>query len=232
MLKSRPGKSTGRWTKVLLFLLCLVPFSHLVAVVLAYVLQPDLNNTLWHFWVPTLPPNPLDFFTHLTGDWTLRLIVVTLSITPLRKLLGVPDLIRFRRMIGLFAFFYGSLHFLTYLWFDKLFDFHAIWKDVGKRPFITAGFTAFMCMVPLALTSTKGWIRRLGGKRWQRLHRLIYVTAVAGVVHYYWLVKSDIRLPVLYGSLVAVLLLYRIAVSLMKRVRQRTAAAKPAPVET
>ena len=112
-------------------------------------------------------------------------------------------------MIGLFAFFYGCLHFLTYLWFDKLFDLHEIWKDVAKRPFITAGFTAFVLMVPLALTSTKGWIRRLGGKRWQRLHRLIYVTAIAGVVHYYWLVKSDIRLPVLYGALVAVLLLYR-----------------------
>ncbi|HEY9139599.1 MAG TPA: protein-methionine-sulfoxide reductase heme-binding subunit MsrQ [Bryobacteraceae bacterium] len=222
----------SRWTKVFAFLLCLVPFGHLVAVVLAYILQPDLSGIVWRFLVPTLPPNPLDFFTHLTGNWTLRLIVVTLSITPLRKLLAVPELIRFRRMIGLFAFFYGCLHFLTYLWFDKLFDFHAIWKDVGKRPFITAGFTAFVCMVPLALTSTKGWIRRLGGKRWQRLHRLIYVTAVAGVVHYYWLVKSDIRLPMLYGALVAVLLLYRMVVSLMKRSQQRTASAKPVPAET
>ncbi|MGB9458181.1 MAG: protein-methionine-sulfoxide reductase heme-binding subunit MsrQ [Bryobacteraceae bacterium] len=222
----------SRWTKVFVFVLCLVPCGHLVAVVLAYILQPDLSGIVWRFLVPTLPPNPLDFFTHLTGNWTLRLIVVTLSITPLRKLLALPELIRFRRMIGLFAFFYGCLHFLTYLWFDKLFDFHAIWKDVGKRPFITAGFTAFVCMVPLALTSTKGWIRRLGGKRWQRLHRLIYVTAVAGVVHYYWLVKSDIRLPMLYGALVAVLLLYRMVVSLMKRAQQRTEAAKPVPAET
>jgi len=222
----------SRWTKVFAFLLCLVPFGHLVAVVLAYILQPDLSGIVWRFLVPTLPPNPLDFFTHLTGNWTLRLIVVTLSITPLRKLLAVPELIRFRRMIGLFAFFYGCLHFLTYLWFDKLFDFHAIWKDVGKRPFITAGFTAFVCMLPLAMTSTAGWIRRLGGKRWQRLHRLIYVTAVAGVVHYYWLVKSDIRLPMLYGALVAVLLLYRMVVSLMKRSQQRTASAKPVPAET
>ena len=222
----------SHWTKILLFLLCLLPFAHLVAVALAYVLQPDLSTGLWHYLVPSLPPNPLDFFTHLTGDWTIRLIVATLAITPLRKLLGVPDLIRFRRPIGLFAFFYGCLHFLTYLWFDKLFDFHEIWKDVSKRPFITAGFTAFVLMVPLALTSTKGWIRRLGGKRWQRLHRLIYVTALAGVVHYYWLVKSDIRLPVLYGSLVLVLLLYRLAVSLMRRARQRTASVKPAPAET
>jgi len=220
----------SRWTKIVVFLLCLVPFSRLVAVALAYVLQPDLSGGLWHFWVPSLPPNPLDFFTHLTGDWTIRLIVATLAITPLRQLLAAPDLIRFRRMIGLFAFFYGSLHFLTYLWFDKLFDFHEIWKDVGKRPFITAGFTAFVLMVPLALTSTKGWIRRLGGKRWQRLHRLIYVTAVAAVVHYYWLVKSDVRLPLLYGALVAVLLLYRVVSSLRKRIRQRDAVAPPAPV--
>jgi len=222
----------SRWTKVLIFLLCLAPFAHLVAVALAYVLQPDLSGIVWRILVPSLPPNPLDFFTHLTGDWTIRFIVATLAITPLRKLLGVPDLIRFRRMLGLFAFFYGCLHFLTYLWFDKLFDFHEIWKDVAKRPFITAGFTAFVLMVPLALTSTRGWIRRLGGKRWQRLHRLIYVTAVAAVVHYYWLVKSDIRLPVLYGALVAVLLLYRLVTSVTRRVRQQAASLKPAPAET
>ena len=220
------------WTKILLFVLCLLPFAHLVAVALAYVLEPDLTTGLWRFLVPSLPPNPLDFFTHLTGDWTIRLVVITLAITPLRKLLGVPDLIRFRRPIGLFAFFYGSLHFLTYLWFDKLFDFHEIWKDVAKRPFITAGFTAFVLMVPLALTSTKGWIRRLGGKRWQRLHRLIYGTAIAAVVHYYWLVKSDVRLPLFYGALVAVLLLYRLVVSLMRRARQRTATVGGAAAET
>jgi sulfoxide reductase heme-binding subunit YedZ len=219
------------WTKALLFVLCLLPFAHLAAVALAYVLQPDLSTGLWRFLVPSLPPNPLDFFTHLTGDWTIRLIVITLAITPLRKLLGVPDLIRFRRPLGLFAFFYGCLHFLTYLWFDKLFDLHEIWKDVAKRPFITAGFTAFVLMVPLALTSTKGWIRRLGGRRWQRLHRLIYVTAIAAVVHYYWLVKSDVRLPLLYGALVAVLLVYRLVVSLMRRARERAGAAKPAPAE-
>src|SRR5271169_2931821 len=116
----------SRWTKVFIFLLCLAPFARLVAVALAYVLQPDLSSGVWRFLVPSLPPNPLDFFTHLTGDWTIRLIVITLAITPLRKLLGVPDLIRFRRPIGLFAFFYGCLHFLTFLWFDKLFDFHEI----------------------------------------------------------------------------------------------------------
>ena len=141
---------------------------------------------------------------------------ITLAITPLRKLFGIPDLIRFRRMLGLFAFFYGCLHLLTYLWFDKLFDLHEIWKDVAKRPFITAGFTAFVLMLPLALTSTKGWIRRLGGKRWQRLHRLIYVTAVAGVIHYCWLVKSDIRLPMLYASIVLLLLAERTVAAFRK----------------
>jgi sulfoxide reductase heme-binding subunit YedZ len=135
--------------------------------------------------------------------------VAALAVTPLRKLLRLPSLIRYRRMVGLFAFFYGSLHFLTYIWLDKFFDLHAIVKDVGKRPFITAGFTAFVCMIPLAVTSTAGWIRRLGGKRWQKLHRLIYVTAIAAVAHYYWLVKSDHRLPVLYGTLVAAELGYR-----------------------
>ena len=219
----------SRWTKIIVFLVCLVPFSRWAGVALAALLEADLSRGLWHFWVPSFPPNPLDFLTHLTGDWTIRLIVITLSITPLRKLLGVPDLIRFRRMIGLFAFFYGCVHFFTYLYFDKLFDLHGIWKDVFKRPFITAGFTALVLMVPLALTSTKVWIRRLGGKRWQRLHRLIYVSAVAAVVHYYWLVKSDVRLPLFYGALVAALLLYRLVSSLLRRVRERAAAAKPAP---
>jgi len=229
MLKGPPGLLTGKWTKVLVFLLCLAPCAHLVAVALAYVLQPDLTTGLWRFLVPSLPPNPLDFFTHLTGDWTIRFLVITLSVTPLRQLLGVPDLIRFRRMLGLFAFFYGSLHFLTYLWFDKVFDLHEIWKDVAKRPFITSGFTAFLLMLPLALTSTKGWIRRLGGKRWQRIHRLIYASAAVGVVHYYWLVKSDIRLPVLYGALVAAALLYRLVTSMTRRARPRSAAVKPVP---
>ncbi len=164
-----------------------------------------------------LGANPIEFVTHFTGDWTLRFLVITLAITPLRKLLGLPDLIRFRRMVGLFAFFYGSLHFLTYIWLDKFFDLSDIWKDVFKRPFITAGFLAFVSMAPLAITSTAGWIRRLGGARWQALHRLIYLSAVAGAVHYYWLVKSDVRLPLAYGSAVGVLLLYRIVVRLRRR---------------
>src|SRR5450432_1128026 len=145
------------------------------------------------------------------------MVVVTLAVTPLRKLLHLPDLIRFRRMIGLFAFFYGLLHFMSWLWLDKLFNFSEMLKDVAKRPFITAGFAALLAMLPLAITSTTGWIRRLGGKRWQKLHRLIYFTGIAGVVHYYWLVKSDIRLPLLYGGLVAILLAYRIGAWLIGR---------------
>ncbi len=182
------------WDKILLFLLCLAPVS--------YVLR--------RAWNQDLTANPIEYITHFTGDWTLRLIVATLAVTPLRKLLGMPALIRYRRMIGLFAFFYGSLHFLTYFWLDKFFDFHAIVKDIGKRPFITAGFTAFVCLLPLAITSTAGWIRRLGGKRWRQLHRLVYVAAIAAVTHYYWLVKADHRLPIFYGALVALLLAYRV----------------------
>ena len=128
---------------------------------------------------PSSTANPVEFVQHFTGDWTLRFLLITLSVTPLRKLLNLPDLIRFRRMLGLFAFFYVCLHFLTYLWPDQGFDLAGMWKDVAKRPFITVGFLGFVLLIPLALTSTKGWIRRLGGKRWQALHRLIYVIALS-----------------------------------------------------
>lgn len=202
-----------RWTKVVVFLLCLGPFLWLG----------------WRFWNQDLTANPTEFIQHFLGDWAIRLIVVTLAVTPLRKLLHLPALIRFRRMIGLFAFFYACLHFLTYLWLDKLFDFGEILKDIPKRPFITAGFAALVLMIPLALTSTAGWIRRLGGRRWQMLHRLIYGTAVAAVVHYYWLVKSDIRLPLLYGTLVAVLLAYRVGTWLVARARPRTSPKRAQP---
>jgi sulfoxide reductase heme-binding subunit YedZ len=193
MLKTRWSKLFV--AKLFVWALCLAPFFRLA----------------WRIWHQDVTPNPIEFITHFTGDWGLRLVVATLAITPLRKLLHVPDLIRFRRLIGLFAFFYACLHFATYVWLDHSFDMPAILKDVAKRPYVTAGFTAFVLMIPLAVTSTTGWIRRLGGKRWQSLHRLIYVTAIAAVVHYYWLVKSDIRLPVLYGGLVALELGYRLA---------------------
>jgi sulfoxide reductase heme-binding subunit YedZ len=184
----------SKWTKAAVFLLCLVPFGELV----------------WRVIESELGANPVEFLQHATGDWTLRFLVFTLCITPFRKLFKLPDLIRFRRMLGLFAFFYVSLHFLTYLGPDQSFNLSAMWKDVAKRPFITVGFLGFVLLIPLAITSTAGWIRRLGGKRWQQLHRAIYVTAVCGVIHYYWLVKSDVRKPLFYGALVAILLLWRL----------------------
>ena len=147
---------TNRWIKLPVFVLCLIP-----ALLLA-----------WRGFNGGLGANPIEFITHATGDWTLRFLAITLAVTPLRKLLRWPELVRFRRMFGLFAFFYGCLHFLTYVWLDKFFDLAEITKDIVKRPFITVGFTAFILLVPLATTSTAGWIRRLGGKRWQKLHRL------------------------------------------------------------
>jgi sulfoxide reductase heme-binding subunit YedZ len=181
------------WTKAVVFLMCLVPAL--------------LLGSGWY--KEALGPNPVENITHTTGDWTIRFLLITLSVTPLRKLLHLPMLIRFRRMLGLFAFFYGCLHLTTYLWLDQFFDWAGIWKDIYKRPYITAGFTAWILLVPLALTSTSWAIRKLGGKRWQLLHRLIYFSALAGVIHYYWLVKSDIRLPLMYGAILLVLMLYR-----------------------
>jgi sulfoxide reductase heme-binding subunit YedZ len=202
---------TSKWTKVFVFLLCLLPFFGLI--------DRALHNKLG--------ANPVEFLQHATGDWTLRFLVFTLCITPFRKLFNLPDLIRFRRMLGLFAFFYVCLHFLTYLGPDQSFDLAAMWKDVAKRPFITVGFLGFVLLIPLALTSTAGWIRRLGGKRWQMLHRAIYISAVAGVIHYYWLVKSDVRKPVFYGALVGILLLWRLASWISKR-RSQAPAHVPA----
>jgi sulfoxide reductase heme-binding subunit YedZ len=159
-----------------------------------------------------LGANPIEVITHTTGDWTLIFLLVTLSITPLRKLTRQYWLIGLRRMLGLYAFFYGTLHLTTYVWLDKFFDVHEMLTDVAKRRFITAGLTAFVLMIPLALTSTKGWIRRMGGKRWLALHRLIYFSAAAGVIHYIWLVKADLRKPLQYASVLGVLMVYRVAV--------------------
>jgi sulfoxide reductase heme-binding subunit YedZ len=206
----------SKWTKAVVFLTCLVPFVYLAWPIVAFV--------AWHAEPTQLGANPVEYVQHFTGDWTLRFLLITLSVTPLRKILNLPDLIRFRRMLGLFAFFYVCLHFLTYIWPDQGFDLHGMWRDVAKRPFITVGFLAFVLLIPLALTSTKGWIRRLGGKRWQNLHRLIYVSALCGVLHYYWLVKSDHRLPLLYGAILAVLLLYRLGASLLKSRPEPTSA--------
>ncbi|MDT7777500.1 MAG: methionine sulfoxide reductase heme-binding subunit [Acidobacteriota bacterium] len=165
--------------------------------------------------------NPLDFVTRTTGTLTLVFLVLTLAITPLRKVSGVQWLVRLRRMLGLYAFFYGSLHLLTYVWFDKAFDFSAIVQDVVRRWFILVGMVAFFSMVPLAITSTDKMIKRLGGKRWQKLHRLTYLSAAAAVIHFYLLVKSDIRKPLLFASLVGLLLGYRLFVSFSKRLKTK-----------
>jgi sulfoxide reductase heme-binding subunit YedZ len=155
-------------------------------------------------------PNPLEFVTRTTGMLTLVFLCLALAITPLRKIFGVNSLVKFRRMLGLFAFFYGSLHLLTYVWFDRQFKLLSTVQDIAQRPFILAGMTAFVLMVPLALTSTNRMIKRLGGKRWARLHRLVYLAAIAGVVHFWMLVKSDTSLPFTFGFIVLFLLFYRV----------------------
>lgn len=185
---------TSKWTKVAVFAACLVPFAIL----------------LWRAFQGDLGADPVAFVEHATGDWILRFLVITLAITPLRKLLRLPQLIRFRRMLGLFAFFYACLHFSTWAILDRGLSWTDMLQDVAKRPYITVGFTGFVLLIPLAITSTSGWIRRLGGKRWQLLHRAIYFSAVAGVIHYYWLVKSDVRKPLEYAFIVAVLIAWRI----------------------
>jgi sulfoxide reductase heme-binding subunit YedZ len=160
--------------------------------------------------------NPIEFITHFTGDWTLIFLLATLSVTPARKILGWNEIIKFRRMLGLFAFFYAVLHFSTYMVLDHFFDFQAIVKDIYKRPYVTAGFAGFVLMIPLAITSTRAMMRRLG-KRWQLLHRLVYIAAIAGVIHFYWLVKADIRRPVQYGTILALLLGYRLVITAAQR---------------
>jgi sulfoxide reductase heme-binding subunit YedZ len=150
------------------------------------------------------------FMQHVTGDTVLTCLMLTLSVTPIRRLTGWNEIIRVRRLIGLTAFWYACLHLTTYLVFDQLLDVGEIAKDIEKHPWVLVGFLAFLCLIPLAITSTNGWIRRLGGKRWQRLHRLVYVAAIAGVLHYLWLVKKDVSAPLTYGAVLAVLLLTRV----------------------
>lgn len=200
----------------------------LKCVVWALCLSP-VSLLAWKATHDELGANPLSEVTLSTGHWTLYLLLTTLAISPLRKVSGLNWLIRFRRMVGLFAFFYGCLHLMTYLWFDKFFDIHEIVKDVYKRPFITAGFTAWCLMVPLAITSTAGSIRRLGGKRWQNLHRLIYASAIAGVVHFWWLVKRDLTRPEIVASILAALLAFRIVGRIASRQPARELKSVPTP---
>jgi methionine sulfoxide reductase heme-binding subunit len=202
--------------KPFVFLACLLPLARLG----------------WKAYMGLLGANPIEVITHSTGDWTLLFLLITLAVTPLRRLSGQPWLIRYRRMFGLFAFFYVTLHFLTYIWLDKFFNVQDMLADIAKRKFITVGFTGFVLLIPLALTSTSGWIRRLGGKRWQALHRLIYAAAICGVIHYLWLVKADIRKPLQYGTVLAVLLGYRLvswAVPKLKSQKMPSLAARAVP---
>ena len=203
----------SKWTKVGFFLACAIPFVRLSPPVLvALNLVPDSAATAisQNSFFVTIGPNPVEFITHYIGDWLLRFLLITLTVTPLRNLLNRPQLARFRRMLGLFAFFYGILHLATWAWLDKQFDPSELWKDIMKRWYITVGMAGLLGMTPLAMTSTAGWVRRMGYKRWQTLHRTVYFCGIAGVTHYYLLVKSDIRLPSMYAAILAVLLVYRV----------------------
>ena len=183
-----------RWVfKPIVWILCLLPLALLI----------------YDGFTDNLTANPIEKITNTTGIWTLRLIVASLLVTPLRWATGINQLINYRRVIGLFAFFYGSIHFTVFFFLDHQFDFGAMWTDVLKRPYIAAGFAAFVLMIPLAITSTTGWIRRMGGRKWNLLHKLIYITAPAAVLHYYLKVKLDGSYPVYYGIGVAFLLGFR-----------------------
>jgi sulfoxide reductase heme-binding subunit YedZ len=188
-----PKPAAIKVVKAVFFVLALLPLARLVA----------------GFFLDRLGANPIELITHSTGTWTLTFVLSTLSVTPLRQLTGWHWLLRLRRMFGLFAFFYVCLHFTTYIWFDQFFDWQAIWKDILKRRFIWIGFGAFVMLIPLAATSTNAAIRWVGAPGWQRLHRLVYVIAICGVVHYWWLVKKDVTQPLIYGSVLAALLAFR-----------------------
>ncbi len=197
-----------KWVaKPVVFLLCLFPALRLT----------------YDFFTGGLSFNPIDDLTDISGRWTLRFLLITLAVTPLRRVTGFSPLTRFRRMIGLFAFFYAMIHLAMHVVFGFVFDIGAVLRDIPQRPFITAGFVAWITMLPLALTSTRRWISRLGGRRWQRLHRLVYVSAAAGVIHYFWNYKVTEPGPVLYIGLAALLLGFRLVTRM--RARSRPAAA-------
>src|SRR6476620_11558234 len=198
-----------RVLKAVLFVACLIPVMRLGWLALHH----------------GLGANPIEYITRSTGWWGLSFLLLTLLVTPLRRLSGWNWLLRLRRMLGLYAFFYACLHFSIYIWLDQFFDWQGIVKDIGKRPFITVGFAAFLCLIPLAATSTNAMVRRLGSKRWQALHRLIYAIAILGVVHFWWLVKKDIREPLIFGAVLAVLLGAR----LLFAARKAAPSAAPAP---
>jgi sulfoxide reductase heme-binding subunit YedZ len=200
---------------IAVFVLALVPLARLVAGVVVF---PE--------W---LGANPAEFITRATGDWTLRFLLITLAVTPLRKLSGWGWLLRFRRMLGLFTFFYGVVHLASYVSFDHVFEVGEIIKDIIKRPFISVGFGALLLMLPLAITSTNAMVRRLGAARWLKLHRLIYVIGPLGVLHFWWMVKRDLTEPIMYALVLALLLGYRLVLKLREsRSAPAATARKPA----
>lgn len=200
--------------KVLVFALTLVPLARLATGAL--------------FFPEWLGANPAEFITRATGDWTLRFLLITLAVTPLRRLSGWGWLLRLRRMLGLTAFFYAIVHLTSYVSFDHLFEVGEIIKDIIKRPFITVGFATFLLLLPLAITSTNAMVRRLGAKRWLALHRLIYVIGPLGVLHFWWMVKRDLTEPIIYALILSVLLGYRMAVKLRESGKLPRAAARTA----
>ena len=200
-------KKFAFWLKPVVFVLCTLPALNLI--------YAGLHGNLG--------ANPVETITHATGEWALRMLLVTLAITPLRKLTGLNTIMRVRRMFGLFVFFYVSAHLLTYAWLDAFFDLAYIWDDIAKRLYITVGFAGFCLLLPLALTSSNAMIRRLGAKRWQGLHRLVYPAALAGVLHFWWLVKADVREPFIYAAILAILMLAR-ASPIASRLRHIRAA--------
>jgi len=212
-MESRVFNPTARQFTILkagLFILALLPFIRLA---------------LFAF-IDKLGANPIEFITRNTGDWTLYFLCITLAVTPLRRLTQWNWLIKLRRMLGLFAFFYAALHFTTFLWFDHFFDIEEMWRDVIKRPFITIGFVAFVLLIPLAVTSTNGMVKRLGGHRWQWLHRLIYLIVLLGLVHYWWMKagKQDFSQPIIFTAVVVVLLMMRVVWRVLQtRVKKRQA---------
>lgn len=203
-----------KFSKVLLFINALVPLSLL----------------FWDLYHKQVGANPLEFVTRTTGMLTLLFLVITIAVTPVRKVTGLNWLVKFRRMLGLYAFFYGSLHLLTYVWFDRFFNFRSMVGDILQRPFIAVGMTAFFLMLPLAITSTNKMVKRLGGKRWVMLHRLVYVAGVGGVLHYWMLVKSDTRLPLTFAFVLLLLLAYRIFIKFFPPEKQ-VPATSPVPRE-
>ena len=208
-----PAKLTA--LKIAVFVLALVPLARLVAGVVVF---PE--------W---LGANPAEFITRATGDWTLRFLLITLAVTPLRKLSGWGWLLRFRRMLGVFTFFYGVVHLASYVSFDHVFEVGEIIKDIIKRPFISVGFGALLLMLPLAITSTNAMVRRLGAARWLKLHRLIYVIGPLGVLHFWWMVKRDLTEPIMYALVLALLLGYRLVLKLREsRSAPAATARKPA----